>query len=310
VLIAIFLKATFGLFNISLWYKPIIIPNEKNIIIRQIFVDLLKGQTQSEIRHKLKKAGHFFSESSFASMIRNRVYAGQIFVTGNTKSDGYYVKGLHEPTVTIDFFYQVQEILAGDKKAKKKVDAKSFIDELALRGLLDCDNCSQHLTGSASTGREGKKYFYYHCNYCGKIRLRAEEVHKRVENILDEIVIKGTAKMVYDGIVKKMLTEKAIKKRPVEKIEDDIRQTELRIRNMKDNMADGRIDIGTFNCNVDRYKKTIATLRSEKTATKGKNSDYDEYLKKGIDLLSNFVKFYSNADIHGKKRLIPTIHYK
>ncbi len=51
---------------------------------------------------------------------------------------------------------------------------------------------------------------------------------------MDEIVIKGTTKMVHDGIVKKMLTEKATKKSPVEKIEDDIRQTELRIRNMED----------------------------------------------------------------------------
>ncbi len=69
-------------------------------------------------------------------------------------------------------------------------------------------------------------------------------------------------------------------------------------------MADGRIDIGTFNSSVDRYKKKITTLRSEQTANKDKSSGYDEYLKKGIDLLSNFGKFYSNADIHGKRRLI------
>ncbi|MBK7558960.1 MAG: recombinase family protein [Chitinophagaceae bacterium] len=117
---------------------------------------LYHGETQSEVRHKLKKEGFYFSESTFSAMIRNRVYMGHIFVTGNTKDEGYYVQGLHAPLITAELFEKVQNIIASNSRAKKKVDAKSFKEELALRGLLACDNCGNNLTGSTSTSKSGK----------------------------------------------------------------------------------------------------------------------------------------------------------
>ena len=284
--------------------KTIIVPNEKAAIIKEIFISLYNGDTQSEIRHKLNKEGSYFSDSTFSAMIRNRVYTGQIFVTGNNKNEGYYVKGLHEPIVTVELFGKVQEILEGNIRAKKKVDAKSFKDELAYRGLLVCDNCGYSLTGSASTSKTGKKHHYYHCNNCGVIRIKAEEVHSRIENILGEITIKKNPKLLYDSIVNKSLSSKNFKRRPAEKIEDEIRQLELRIRNTEDNLADGSIDVSTFNNSINRYKSMITGLRSELTASKDTNALYSQYLKNGIDLLSNMKEFYSKADIHVKRKLL------
>ncbi len=284
--------------------KPIIIPNAKAEIVKKIFTNIAVGDIQSEVRYKLNKEGNYISESSFAAMIRNPVYKGQIFVTANTKNEGYYVNGLHTPLISADLFEKVQDKLAGNLKAKKKVDAKSFQAELALRGLLDCDNCGHHLTGSASKSRSGVKHYYYHCNYCGKVRIRAADVHHKIESILDEISIKKNAKILYDSIIKTLLTKNVSKKRPQEKIEDDIRQLELRIRNTEDNLADGKIDAATFNNSLNRYKQMIRSLKSEFLAARDTESDYTQYLKKGIDLLGNMRAFYSNADIMAKRKLI------
>ena len=284
--------------------KSILIPNAKSEIIKKIFTALSLGEKQSEIRYKINKEGFYFSESTFSAMIRNPVYKGLIYVTGDTKSDGYYVKGIHTPIISAEMFEKVQDILAGNIKAKKKVDAKSFKAELALRGLLDCDNCGNHLTGSASKGRSGVKHFYYHCNHCGKVRIRAEEVHKRIESILDEISIKKNAKILYDTIVRNLLKGSDSKKRPRAKIEDEIRQLELRINNSEDNLADGKIDAATFNNSLNRYKGMISTLKSEAAAGKDTDSDYTRYLKKGIDLLGNMREFYASADIEVKRKLI------
>ncbi len=284
--------------------KPVIVPNEKSDIVKKIFVSLSNGELQSEIIHRLKKKGFYFNDSSFSSMIRNRVYVGQIYVPGKPKNEGYYVKGLHEPTITTELFEKVQNILAGNIRAKKKVDAKSFKEELALRGLLDCDNCGHHLTGSASRSRSGEQHYYYHCNYCGMVRVRADEVHRIVEKILHEISIKKNPKILYDSILKKLLNGKVSKKRSPDKIEDEIRQIELRIRNTEDNLADSRIDVSTFNNSINRYKNMITSLRAELTACKDTGSDYSRYLKKGLDLLSNMGEYYSKADIEDRRKLI------
>ena len=284
--------------------KPIIVPNDKGVVVKKIFDSLSNGESQSEIRHKLKKTGFYFSESSFSAMIRNRVYTGQIFVPGSTKEEGYFVKGLHKPIVTLEQFERVQSKLASNVKAKKKVDAKSFKEELALRGLLDCDNCGQHLTGSGSRSRSGQIHYYYHCNYCGKVRIRAEEVHRRIEQILDDISIKKNPKILYESILKKLLNNQVSKKRPQEKIEDEIRQAELRIRNLEDDLADRKIDAETFNNSINRYKGIISSLKSELIESKGTDTNYTRYLKKGLDLLSNLKEFYSKADIMDKRKLI------
>ena len=56
--------------------KPIIIPNEKSKIIKKIFINLSLGQTQSEVRYKLKKEGFYFSESTFSAMIKTLYIKG------------------------------------------------------------------------------------------------------------------------------------------------------------------------------------------------------------------------------------------
>ena len=284
--------------------KAVLFPNEKAAIIKKIFLSLYNGEPQSEIRHGLKKKGHYFSESTFSSMIRNKVYAGQIYVTGNTSSEGYYVKGLHEPIISVELFEKVQDILAGNVRSKKKVNAKCFREELAFRGLLVCDNCEHSLTGSASTSKSGKKHNYYHCNNCGMVRIRAEEVHNRIEDIFEEISIKKNPKSLYDSILKKIIQTKAAKRRSPEKLEDEIRQAEFRIRNTEDNLADGKIDVPTFNNSINRYKNIITALRTELAASTDSNFEYNRYLRKGIDLLSNMKEFYAKSDIHLKRRLL------
>lgn len=155
----------------------------------------------------------------------------------------------------------MQEIPAENIRAKKKVDAKSFKEELAYRGLMICDNCGYSLTCSASTSKTGKKHHYYLCNNCGVVRIKAEDVHNRIENIMGEITIKKNSKLLYDGIINKIIGIKNLKRKPADKIEDEIKQLELRIRNSEDNFADGRIDVSPFNNIINRYRKMITGLR-------------------------------------------------
>ena len=287
--------------------KPIIIPSKKNDVVKRIFTSLAKGEAQSEVRRKIKEEGFYFSESSFSAMIRNKVYVGQIYVTANTDSEGYYVKGLHEPTVTNELFDKVQTILSQNVRAKKKVDAKSFKKELPFRGLLDCANCGRHMTGSTSTGKSGKMHHYYHCNYCSKVRIKAEDVHEKIVAILSEISIKKNSKALYDSIIKMHVKTDAAKRNPAEKIEEEIKKLEKRIRNSEDDLADRKIDVTVFNNTVNRYKNDISSLKAQLTDGKNEMSEYTKYLKKGIDLISNITTFYFTADVPAKRKLLSSI---
>jgi site-specific DNA recombinase len=104
-----------------------------------------------------------------------------------------YVQGIHQGLIPESLFNQVQETLEENLKQKKFVKAKSFRSEFPLRGLIHCDNCNHPLTGSASQGRNGK-HLYYHCNHCHKVRVRVDEIDRRMHEILGELTIGSPAK--------------------------------------------------------------------------------------------------------------------
>jgi site-specific DNA recombinase len=182
--------------------KPIIIPGKNAAIVKQIFKDILAGKTQAEVRYNLCSKGTLISRAAFSKLLRNKIYIGQVYVKSDTGNQGFFVRGLHQPLVSQDLFNKVQEKIDDNFTIKKLPKAKSFRPELYLRGLIVCDNCSNGLTGSASRSETGKRHFYYHCNHCKTVRLKADEVHERVLNILNEIKLEKTAKALYELILK------------------------------------------------------------------------------------------------------------
>jgi site-specific DNA recombinase len=55
---------------------------------------------------------------------------------------------------------------------------------LPLRGFLECPDCQRMLTGSASRGRHGNYFHYYHCTGKCKCRFKAATVNEYFENEL------------------------------------------------------------------------------------------------------------------------------
>ena len=218
-------------------------------------------------------------------------------------NEGHYVKGLHEPLISRELFDKVQEKIELNAKVKKIAKAKCFREELYLRGLIFCD-CLNILTGSASRSKTGKRHFYYHCNHCKKVRLPAQEVHQRVERILDEIKIKRTAKSLFEQILKGELANPAARKKSPERVEEEMKQLELRIKNTEDKLADGQITTSTFHTIVNRYKGDIAALRAELCAGKENASDYNQSLRKGIEFINNLSILYNKTDIQSKRKLL------
>ncbi len=244
---------------------------------------------------------------TFSELIRNQLYIGKIFVTDGTEQKGYYVKGIHKELIPELLFNQVQEKLEENLTQKKFVKTKSFNAEFPLRGLIHCDKCNHPLTGSASRGRNGKHY-YYHCNHCHKVRVRVDEIDRRMREIFGELTISNPAKKIYTLMLKQILSdETTIKKRPKDKIENEISQLKIRMNKLEDGFADGQISADVLNNTSNRYKQEIETLKKEIEFNKHDLSLYQQYLNTAVDLLSDLALFCQKADISVKRKLLGSI---
>lgn len=282
-------------------------PGESAAIVKKAFALISKGKTQSQVREILKKDGKYFFRSTLSELLRNRLYLGEIRVKTNEGKGFLYVKGLHEPLISVDVFNRVQAILEGRLLDRHFIKAKSEKDEFALRGILLCGACGKIMTGSASKGRNGR-YFYYHCNHCGEVRLRAGEVHTRIEAILDEIKIQKSPAALFKAMIQKLVKEGEVKQvRSRENIEAELSQVKERIQNVEDDYADRKISHESFSRSLQRYEGEQRKLQLEISDLHTGASSYQKFLKSGLSITQNLKKLYQKGNPSEKKEILGSI---
>jgi DNA invertase Pin-like site-specific DNA recombinase len=150
--------------------RPVIIPGNDAVYIKRMFVGIAAGKAQAEIRMQLKKEGYELSKSNFSAILRNPVYMGKVKVFAKPDDPEHLVEGVHDGIIEEGLFHKVQKVLNEKLVGRNRPKYTSQRPELLLRGNLNCSICGQKLTGSPSRGKSGNRYYYYHCNHCGKER--------------------------------------------------------------------------------------------------------------------------------------------
>ena len=182
--------------------KPLLVPDEEAKHVTYIFQEVSKGRPQADLRVELRSRGFEISRGGLSKLLRNPIYMGKIFVPAEKGQLAYLAEGVHESLISEKLFNKVQGILQNriEKRRQPKITRKR--DELPLRGYLICPNCGLNLTGSASRSRNNTRHYYYHCNHCGKIRMRADYANDVFEKILSEFKFKQEAQELYLEIIK------------------------------------------------------------------------------------------------------------
>jgi site-specific DNA recombinase len=138
------------------------------------------GGQLNERGHRTK-AGKPFNADAILTMLRNRVYIGEIYFRGTW----YRAEKNHQPLVDADLFERAQQILIarGDDHAKR-----AYVNsEYSLAGGITCTHCGKKYVGSAATGNL-YRYRYYTCytrqrygvEACPAERLPADELEQAV----------------------------------------------------------------------------------------------------------------------------------
>jgi site-specific DNA recombinase len=288
--------------------KPIIVHNDKAKNVQYVFNQVLKGVSQTEIRLSLYKKGTPIPKSTMSQMLGNLVYIGKIIVPELENEPKQIIEGLHEAIVSEQVFQKVQQLLISNKENKNSPSAHTRKEELPLRGVLSCSNCSKKMTGSKSKSRNGEYHFYYHCNHCRKERHRAQKVNLAIEGIINDLSFTKQAKTIYKSMVKDLLQgnhiNQAINKKKTTK---GLANIQIRINKLQDLYVDGGIDKDTYDQTMLRYNidKTEKTALLENFNTD--NTEYEDWIKNGIDILVNFKKHYQHSDVAQKQQLLGSI---
>ena len=159
--------------------RPVISPEggKNEALVKKAFTEFAKGLYNiEELRKILNKEGLKCNRNSFWMLLRNKAYIGKVFVAAFKTEPAEWVNGAHPALIDEQTFYEVQDIIEGRKKKLPNKYSTSR-EEFPLRGYLLCPRCNRSLTGSASKGRLGGKFFYYHCNKGCKERQKAQELN-------------------------------------------------------------------------------------------------------------------------------------
>ncbi|SDE34782.1 Site-specific DNA recombinase [Pedobacter soli] len=166
--------------------RKYIAPKEPEAGILSWVYQLLSTNTYrlEEARMMAKARGFRCSRSYFWRLLQNPVYCGFVRLAPSSNNINELVKGVHEPIISEQLFYQVQNIIRTKRKVIGKTDELKNI--FFLKGYLTCPVCKNKLRGSLSKGYN-KKYGYYHCSGKCKVRIRAEALNNSYSHQLRQM---------------------------------------------------------------------------------------------------------------------------
>ena len=288
--------------------RPIIIPGNDAIYIKRMFEGIASGKEQVELRSQLKKEGYELSKSNFSNILHNPVYTGKVKILANNEEPEHLVEGVHEGLITEGLFYKVQGILKSNFTSRNRPKYTTLRPELFLRGNLICSAYGKKLTGSPSMGKCGTKYFYYHCNHCGKERYRAEKVNEAINNIISDFQFTSEADEVYKKMVKLlMMGSDGDRNKQLSKLEKELEQQEQKLRKLQDLYIDGGLSKEDYNSMRNRYSTEKALTEQKLNEIRNIKAGMKKSLERGVGILSNIGRIYKNADLTDKRKIISSI---
>ncbi len=286
--------------------RAMIIPSKDADLIRETFKEFSKrAYGMEELRKKMVDKGLKCERSRFPELLRNRAYIGKVFVPAYKEEEGYYTKAIHEPLISEELFFQVQDVLEG--RAPNRPTKNTVNEELLLRGFLECGQCGKNITGSASRGNGGR-YYYYHCTCGCNERFKAGVANKLFIEFLETIkpnpmVLDMNYEVLLDEFDSKIKNNKG----DLSKIDEEVKRNNQRLQNAQHLMLDAEINSKDYKEIKAKLDKANDELIRKKANLSTGHENFKEHLKYGATILRNIDLFYQNASLSEKQLIIGSV---
>ena len=290
--------------------RPIILPEggKQEELVKRAFKEYATGLYNiEELRKILYKEGLKCARNPFWTLLRNKGYIGKVLVPAYKDEAAYWTDGQHEPIIDEVTFYTVQDILEGRKK-KMPNKFQTVRDEFPLRGFLKCPRCGNNLTASASTGRWGGKFYYYHCSKGCKERQKAEDMNKAFIKYLIKFKSNAQSSLLTAEVLKSRLKDQNNEgKQELEKLQKEIAKQKQRLKNGKDLMLDGEISASEYKEMKYEIEEAISKLGVDETKLREGIENYNGLVEDSLDIVQNLDKYYISKDTEVKQRIVGSI---
>jgi len=290
--------------------RPIVKPEggKQEELIKRALKDFSTGlYNMEDLRVKLNREGMKCSRNSFWMLLRNRGYIGKVLVPAYKDELAVWVDGAHKSLINENTFYTVQDILSGRRK-NLPLKKQTVRDEFPLRGYLTCPRCSNTLTASASTGKMGKKFYYYHCSKGCKERQKANDVNEAFVKLLKGFKANPENMILCSTILKDRLKQtNHTGKTELEKIYKEVVKQNQRQKNAKDLMLDGEISASEYKEMKFEIEEAIAKFNMEVGKLKEGIENHDKRVDDCLEILLNIDTYYTQRDTTVKQRIVSSI---
>ncbi|PLK45272.1 zinc ribbon domain-containing protein, partial [Emticicia sp. TH156] len=228
------------------------------------------------------------------------------FIPKYKDDESRFVKGLHQPLIQEDLFYQVQDVLDGRKRNQYRLKVVSN-STLPLRGFLICPKCGKILTGSASKGLT-KRYSYYHCFAGCKFRHRADAINQQFVYELKKYIPRPEMAELY-----KIVLQEAWHNQTAHLLDDkgqllkQIKDLEDKLSYARDLLSSKQIEPEDFRVMKSDYSSKVEKLEAKLSGLSHNGINIKDLLGKGIDNLLKLDYIYETADIDKKRQVISSM---
>ncbi|HXK00082.1 MAG TPA: recombinase family protein [Gelidibacter sp.] len=279
-------------------------------ILKWAFDQILANSFNTEqiwkvVREKVKGKGRF-SKNNFWVALRNPVYCGKIFIPPYKDEEGYFVVGQHQPLISEEAFAEIQDILDGRTRVLKPKIVS--IESLPLRGFLKCSKCERMLTGSASRGKMGKYYSYYHCSSSCGTRFKAELVNEAFIKQLRYLSPKiGMVDVFIEAFISDFNEQLKDQNSERANIINEIDKQNKRYQNALIKNADGEMDYDDFRVLKNLTKERIEKLEKQMNALASVDTEIRNLAASALKKVANIDRRYENGDIEEKRVVLSSM---
>ena len=253
-----------------------------------------------------KQKGFGSTKSPFWFAMRNPVYCGKIFIPKYKDEESRFINGSHEPIISAELYYQVQDILDGRKRNYRLKTVSN--ESLPLRGFLLCPKCNKLLTGSASRGHS-KYNSYYHCTDGCPCRYRADNVNQLFVCEIKKYVPKTEIVDLFKELIAEELNDQT------NNIQHESKQLGLQIKELREKIAyirelllSKQIEPADFREMKFEYGAKLEKLEAKLNAGNDDQVNIKGLLGKGVNNLLKLDYLYETADTEKKRDIISSMY--
>ena len=288
--------------------KPLLVANGDAKYIQEGFELMATGiYNQKEVFNKLKAKGFKSSKTAIASIFRNHLYYGGVFIKGYKDEEETIVEGIHEPIITKQLFLKVQDVL-NNRGKKYNTEHKKINVKFPLKGYITCPTCLTTMTASSSKGRS-KHYTYYHCISPCNERYRLEDANIWFDDFLKSISLEKAIQKILLDMIKDQLLKQSGKSELGPKHFEKVKSIEDNLVRLQDLYIEGNIEKSEYKIAKERYYKILEELKSNEVEQKDKKRIIEIY-ESSLFKLESIENQYNESDIEGKRRIIGSIFPK